>query len=201
MTVLAPDPLASRDAVEPELLIREARRRQRRRRLTVIAVAAAVLASYFVTRSAAPAPPSQSLLARALHFPSLGPDGRCPVSSGQTVNNALFGGSALGNGPVRVLLANTHGRIALGARAPSGWFGLQTIWFAMPNYNGPFVVRGKRLGRPARSRSNPEGPGTTPARFPAPVRWSSRPGRRSTPSTRTGDQGTDDAVTGRLSRP
>jgi hypothetical protein len=144
--VLAPAPVPSPDEVKPELLIREARRRQRRRRLTVISVAAAVLGSYLVTGSAAPAPRSQSLLARPLHFPSLGGDGRCPVSSGRMVNNPFFVGPALGSGPVRVLLASTRGRVDLGARGASGWFGLQTLWFAMPSYNGPFVVRGARLG-------------------------------------------------------
>lgn len=26
-----------------------------------------------------------------------------------------------------------------------GWFALETLWFAVPNYDGPFVVRGERL--------------------------------------------------------
>jgi hypothetical protein len=116
----------------------------------VIGVAAAVLVGYLVIRSAAPAQRSQSLLARPLHFPSLGRDGRCPVSSGRIVENPLFVGPALGNGPVRVLVGNAgdvlRGRVKVGTTDDPGWFAVQTLWFAMPSYDGPFVVRAARLG-------------------------------------------------------
>jgi hypothetical protein len=150
VTVLDPHPVATPDEVEPELLIREARRRQRRRRLAVIGVAAAVLVGYIVIRSAAPAQRSQSLLARPLHFPSLGRDGRCPVSSGRMVKTPFFAGPALGSGPVRLLVGNAgdvlRGRVKLGTTDDPGWFAVQTLWFAMPSYNGSFAVRAARLG-------------------------------------------------------
>lgn len=171
MTTLAPDPVASPEEVEPELLIREARRRQRRRRLAVIGVAAAVLGSYLVAQSSGPAPRSDSLLARPLHFPSLGSDGRCPVSSGSTVQYSYFGGFALGRGPIRVLMPESGGRVELGARGASGWFGLFTLWFAMPSYNGPFVVRAARLGAKGsiavQSGASGQVPGSGPLVVPA----------------------------------
>ena len=170
MTVLTPAPVASAEDVEPELLIREARRRQRRRRLAVIGVAAAVLAGYLVIRSAAPAQRSQSLLARPLHFPSLGHDGRCPVSSGRTVNNPFFAGPALGSGPVRVLVGNrgdvVHGRVKLGTTDDQGWFAIQTVWFAMPSYNGPFVVRAARLAAKGPIEVQSGGTGVSPGSGP-----------------------------------
>ncbi|MGH2857803.1 MAG: hypothetical protein ACRDMJ_09990 [Solirubrobacteraceae bacterium] len=104
-------------------------------------------------------PPSGSLgsgplLARPLHLRSLGPGGRCPVSSGYTVSNPYFAGTALGHGPVRVLLADRgdvlHGRVDLGGATRGSLHAIQTLWFAMPGYHGPFVVRGARLGRPGR---------------------------------------------------
>ena len=80
------------------------------------------------------------------------------------VNSQFFVGPVLGTGPVRVLLGDAgdivHGRVDLGARSSSGWFGLQTLWIAMPGYNGPFVVRGARLG--ADSPIEVQSGGTTP---------------------------------------
>lgn len=151
MTVLAPERLAADPPIEPELLIKEARRRQRRRRLAVSLLAIAAVGSYLVTRTTAPAQRSGSLLSRPLHVPSLGPGGRCPVSSGEAVSSSFFVGDALGHGPVRVLLGDEgdilRGRVALSMPPASGWYGIQTLWFAMPRYDGPFVVRGARLGK------------------------------------------------------
>jgi hypothetical protein len=181
MTLLAPErpsigeEFDQLEEVEPGLLIREARRRQRRRRL--VAAVMLVLAGggvYLGVRSPASADRPGSLLARPLHFPSLGPGGRCPVSSGSAASNAYFGGDALGNGPVKVLIANSgdvlHGRPTLGTGDP-GWFVLQTLWFAMPGYDGPFLVRGARLGKAAPIAVQPGatafGPGSGPLIVPA----------------------------------
>lgn len=92
------------------------------------------------------------------------------MSSGYSVNNSYFGGTALGNGPVRVMLANAgdirHGRVDLGTTDSHGWFALQTIWFATPGYGGPFVVRGGRLGRRSPIEVQPGGTGLTPGSGP-----------------------------------
>ena len=149
--LLAPNPSSAAERLERELLIREARRRQRRRRLTGLLVLLAAGAAYLVLQGATPATPRQaSLLSRPLHYPSLGPGGRCPVSSGYIANNPYFVGGVLGHGPVRVLVGDAgdvpHGEAELGRTAARGWYALFTVWFAMPRYNGPFVVRGARLG-------------------------------------------------------
>jgi hypothetical protein len=88
------------------------------------------------------------------------------------VTNSYFDGMALGRGPVRVLLADAgdlgRGRVLLGTGGPPGWHALQTLWFAMPGYDGPFVVRGSRLGTrgPMEVRPSASGlaPGTGPLR-------------------------------------
>jgi hypothetical protein len=170
MTVLAPDPVGARP--DADLLIREARRRQRRRRLVgSLIAAAAIVASLLVVLGAGSRPRSRSLLARPLHFPPLGRDGRCPVSSGRLVSNSYFAGPSLGRGPVRLLLATagdvTRGRVELGgATSAAGWFGLQTLWYAMPDYNGPFVVRGARLGATGQIAVQPDYSGLAPGQGP-----------------------------------
>ncbi len=137
----------------------------------MVLLAIAALGVYLgVRESAGSASRSGSLLARPLHLPSLGPRGRCPVSSGYTVANAYFGGSALGSGPVRVLIGNQgdvlRGRPELGTTEAPGWYALQTLWFAMPGYNGPFVVRGGRLGKPGPIAVQPGRTGLLPGSGP-----------------------------------
>jgi len=77
--------------------------------------------------------------------------------------NSSFVGVALGSGPVRVLLADAgdvlRGRVDVGMRSSPGWIGLQTVWFAMPGYNGAFVVRAKRLGASSPIEVRPGGTG------------------------------------------
>jgi len=85
----------------------------------------------------------------------LGSGATCPATPGARIDTSLFGGVALGSGPVRVLLADRgrlqHGQVDLGStHAEIGthgadWFAIQTLWFAAPGYSGPFVVRGQRL--------------------------------------------------------
>jgi hypothetical protein len=170
VTVLAPNPSVIEEELEAELLIREARRRQRRRRVVVMLLIIAGAASYLVARPTAPFQRSASLLSRPLQFPPLGADGRCPVTSGVTFNTSYFGGGALGRGPVRVLLADAgdilRGRVDLGVRSAPGWFAVQTLWFATPRYDGPFVVRAKRLGASGPIEVRPDGTGLRPGAGP-----------------------------------
>jgi hypothetical protein len=173
MTVTAPDPVVAPEPLGSELLIREARRRQRRRRCALVLLVIAAVGIYLVARPTASPSPSASLLSRPLHFPSLGSRGRCPVSSGTTFDNAYFDGVALGSGPVRVLLADggnvLSGRVELGTRSAPGWFALQTLWFAMPRYAGPFVVRAARLGKRSPIEVRPSGNGLTSGTGPLSV--------------------------------
>jgi hypothetical protein len=167
-----PDHEPMTSSLELELgVITDARRRQRRRRLAMILLPVAAIGVYLGLRgTAASAPSSASLLSRPMHLPGLLAGGRCPVSSGYTVNNQYFGGSVLGSGPVRVLVSNQgdvlHGRPRLGTTETRGWFALQTLWFAMPRYNGPFVVRGGRLGKNGPIEVQPGGTGVAPGSRP-----------------------------------
>jgi hypothetical protein len=144
-------PTADAPTFNAESLIKEARRRQRRRWLIVGLVVLFAIVGFLTASVIAPSPRTTSLLARPLHFPSLQPGESCPATAGATVSNSFFSGVALGSGPVRVLIANRgdliQGRADLGfATDTPGWLALQTLWFAMPGYDGPFVVRAKRLG-------------------------------------------------------
>jgi hypothetical protein len=166
MTVLTPQRLTGPDELDNlELLIREARRRQRRRRLILTLILLAGLLGYLVTRTPAHPTRATSPIAHSTHSPSPGPARRCPVSSGVAFNNSDFNGIALGSGPVRVLIANAgdvlHGRPKLGTTGAPGWFALQTIWFAMPGYNGPFIVRAARVGAKGPIEVQPGGTGLT----------------------------------------
>ena len=97
-----------------------------------------------------PPGPIPSTLNRPLHFPMLRPGQRCPASHGRPITIGDDTGTELGTGPVRVLTgASRHGVASLLAHtnAPP-WLGLKTTWFSVPGYQGPFVIRAKRLGRP-----------------------------------------------------
>jgi hypothetical protein len=160
IALLVDDPVASAQRLETgppistelggDLLIREARRRQRRRRLFVIVCLAALAASYLMLHFTTAPRRSALLLSRPLHFPSLARNSVCPASSGSTVKNSFFVGVALGRGPVRLLLADRgdihRGHVVLGRTQAPGWSALQTLWFATPGYDGPFVVRAARVG-------------------------------------------------------
>jgi hypothetical protein len=170
VATLAPEPAPTEHCRDVDLLIKEARRRQRRRRLAIILVLGAVLLAYVVARASTTPRLSASLLARPLHFPALAPGGRCPVSTGSTLATSDFTGSALGSGPVRVLLADRgdvlRGRVDLGTSAAPGWYALQTLWIAMPRYSGPFVVRAARLGARGPIEVQPSETGLSPGSGP-----------------------------------
>jgi len=186
-------PTADPPTCDAEALIEEARRRQRRRWFTVGLVALLAIVSFFTASVIARSPRTTSLVARPLHFPSLQPGASCPATAGATVSNSFFGGVALGSGPVRVLIGNrggdlVQGRVDLGyATDTPGWFALQTLWFAMPGYNGPFVVRAKRLGSngPIEVQAGPTGlePGSGPLVVPAGPTLNTRNGFRTIPGS------------------
>jgi hypothetical protein len=90
-------------------------------------------------------------LIRSLHFPAATRT-HCPSTSGHFVATADFASWALGNGPVRVGVATgeaslRHGQVNL-ARGPGSWENLKTHVFSVPDYQGPFLVRAKRLDLP-----------------------------------------------------
>jgi len=101
-----------------------------------------------------PAGPIPAVLNRPLHFPALRPGQRCPASRGSPVSTDFFRGIALGSGPVRVIVAENTGDVRHGVASlisPTSvppWLGLKTLWFSVPAYQGPFVIRAERLGHP-----------------------------------------------------
>ena len=117
-----------------------------------------------------PAGPIPAVLNRPLQFPALRAGQRCPASRGQPVSTAEFGGIALGNGPVRVVIADAgdlrHGvAVLINPSSEPPWLGLKTLWFSVPAYQGPFVIRAKRLGAPGPVALG-EGPAVAPLVVP-----------------------------------
>lgn len=94
-----------------------------------------------------------ALLKRPLHFPVLRPGQPCPATHGTPVSTADFGGIALGNGPIRPIIAQEPPGVArrgIAYLAPTSappWLGIKTLWFSVPAYQGPFVIRAKRPDR------------------------------------------------------
>lgn len=92
-------------------------------------------------------------LDRPLHFPVLRPGQACPATHGRWANTASFGGIALGTGPVRPIAdglgssaEDRRGTIVLLRHTNTPpWLAAKTLWFSVPAYQGPFVIRAKRL--------------------------------------------------------
>jgi hypothetical protein len=88
-------------------------------------------------------------LNRPMHLPTLRTGQHCPSDAGERVDAGGFGGIALGSGTVRVIVASEGDlsrRVAvLNRPTPDGWLTLKTLWFSVPTYTGPFVVRVARL--------------------------------------------------------
>lgn len=92
-------------------------------------------------------------LKRPLRLPDVRPGQRCPTSRGVPVTNAFFVGVALGDGPVHPIPAAVgdlvHGVVNLSTvTGAPGWLAFKTLWFSTPSYQGPFVIRGRRLDGP-----------------------------------------------------
>ena len=172
VTEAPPRPVA--EPRETTVLFPEARRLERRRwlfwgglALTLGTVAAG--AGLIATSPSSPPSPGltiHQLLARPLHLPSLNAGGRCPVSVGETKGTKYFGGDVFGHGPVRVAIGDggdaARGRVDLGSNGFSGWYALETIWYALPSYKGPFVVRAAKIGVQGADDVRPNGHGTSP---------------------------------------
>jgi hypothetical protein len=97
-----------------------------------------------------PAGPIPAALKHRMHFPVLRPGQRCPASRGTPFNTSQFGGIALGTGPVRVIAGSNRRGIAdlINHTSTPPWLALKTLWFSLPAYQGPFIIRATRLGRP-----------------------------------------------------
>jgi hypothetical protein len=114
-----------------------------------------------------PAGPIPVALKHRLHFPVLRPGQRCPASRGTRFHTSQFGGIELGTGPVRVIAGSTRSGIAdlINPTSAPPWLALKTLWFSLPAYQGPFVIRATRLDR-AGPVALGEGPGMLPLVIP-----------------------------------
>jgi hypothetical protein len=95
-------------------------------------------------------------LRRPLRLPASG--ARCRASAGHHFETNLFGGIALGEGPVRPVVAVRRRQDI--APALNGalhfypyygdrtWFALKTLWYASPTYRGPVLIRGRQIDGP-----------------------------------------------------
>lgn len=87
-------------------------------------------------------------LRRPLAFPTVLPGSYCPATAaGTQVSNGFFGGFALGEGPVQPIVTG-HRVQVFRPRGGRGWYGLKTLWFARPEYQGPVLIRGRQLDGP-----------------------------------------------------
>ena len=75
------------------------------------------------------------------------------MTHGAQYANDQFGGVALGHGPVQPLIVPNRSsdvRPALRGElrfwhGDQGWHQLKTLWFGLPSYQGPVLIRGRQL--------------------------------------------------------
>lgn len=114
-------------------------------------------------------------LRRPFRVPALRPGEACPATPGRRFTTSYIGGDELGTAPVRADIANRvdvrYGRIVLGTTTVRGWYGIKTIWYSLPSYDGPWSVRAVRLSGGGRIDlgNGPEGqPATADVREASP---------------------------------
>jgi hypothetical protein len=94
------------------------------------------------------------LIRRPLHFPTVRTARTCPVSRGKVIGGSFINGVVFGPGPVRLLLAMENssdllaGNVDLLPSDAPGWFAFKTTWIVAPSYQGPIIVRAKRIDGP-----------------------------------------------------
>lgn len=86
------------------------------------------------------------MLSRPLHLPVLRPNQACATSGGKATSGHGFTGVAQCAGPVHPLAGDTNGVAELTSRTQEpGWLAIKDVWFSEPRYQGPFLVRIRRL--------------------------------------------------------
>jgi len=87
---------------------------------------------------------SQSLpanIVRPLRLPVVSSGDACPTTSDHPESTEDFAGVALGSGQVEPLIGSTP----IVALRSDGWYATKTLWFTIPKYDGPVLVRGARI--------------------------------------------------------
>jgi hypothetical protein len=125
------------------------------RRLLALALVGAAAAALAAT--AWPAGRGEPSLRRPLHLPHVAPGGTCPVSG---VDHRIpfvrrFGvGPGIGRGPAYPigLSAGVVQLVSASNFDSTAWAGQKVLWFVLPSYRGPVLIRGARIDGPGRVR-------------------------------------------------
>lgn len=129
------------------------------RRTTLVIVILLTVAVTSVDRLGAH-PTSWAKLHRPLRLYRLAPGAACPVSQidpridWERIN--IFGGSGIGRGPVYPGLGGSGGRMYARPDVQYGgvWADGKVFWYVRPSYQGPILIRGRRLDGPQWLRFN-----------------------------------------------
>jgi hypothetical protein len=123
----------------------------------VVALLATVAAALAVAQTGGGASSPWPALHRSLHLPALLPGRQCPVSPVARGKFAKYGvGAGIGPGPAYPIGFGQPGS-TLSFQSPPGptspffgsaWSGQKILWFVLPSYRGPVLVRGRRLDGP-----------------------------------------------------
>lgn len=120
--------------------------------LGLVAAGSAALAGTAPSRSVA-----GSSLQRPLHLPHIAPGAQCPVSrvDGRVPFVRRYGvGAGIGRGPAYPIgLRGGDLQLAPAQNFDSAeWAGQKVLWFVLPSYRGPVLIRGGRVDGPGRVR-------------------------------------------------
>jgi hypothetical protein len=111
-------------------------------------------------------------LHRPLHLPHVTPGQPCPRT--HSVRRVPEIVAALGRGPAYPTLGSRLGIAYIGPRSGTphldGWYFRKTIWTVDAKYQGPLLLRGRRIDRTGPLRFEPYGPPSL-ARSRAELRW------------------------------
>lgn len=110
--------------------------------LVAVAAVAVVLVRVPSGEIGSSPPPSAS---GTLHLPVVGPGQACPES--QLTASGPGQPILLGDGPVRLALASSAGRVFFEGTPGGGWKAIDVLWTAEPGLTGDVLVRGARLDR------------------------------------------------------
>jgi hypothetical protein len=95
-------------------------------------------------------------LHRPLHVPVVADGAPCPVSGVGAANFGKYGvANGIGPGPAYPIGFGQPGSVlqfgppdSSGEFAGSAWSGQKVLWFVVPAYRGPVLIRGRRLDAP-----------------------------------------------------
>jgi hypothetical protein len=97
-------------------------------------------------------------LRRPLHLPKIAAGAHCPISHvdrrvpWSRIN--IFGGTGIGPGPVYPGLPSAFLMATRDQQYGGPWFGEKVFWYVAPVYQGPVLIRGRRLDGPQRMGFN-----------------------------------------------